>query len=287
MFKNYNSTQKLALIACAIVFILVNLFSVAVVINTIVENNNPTITDKPISVTVVSSSRTTSLDYGFGENISISQGDFKTTAINVEMIGVTPADFILNENDIQISNGIVLIKPALDLKMNIQGSEINLLAGGSFVFISSSNTITVLMGEAEIDGEIVSMNKIVTFAENGDYSVSEFNRASLSSNEDYLQLSVAATNLKEDVPELTDTVSPRILVITPESGYETTDSSVDITGKSEIGAVLKFNGSLVSSDAFGNFSADVELEMGRNEIKVTISDVYGNVSEISLFYTRL
>jgi hypothetical protein len=79
-----------------------------------------------------------------------------------------------------------------------------------------------------------------------------------------------------------DTIPP-VLTITKPIMYSTvTTSVVEVTGKTEPGAIVKVAGSAVTVNADGTFSMNVMLKDGDNLIEITATDAFGNQRKTSI-----
>ncbi len=84
-----------------------------------------------------------------------------------------------------------------------------------------------------------------------------------------------------------DTQEPEIEIITPKKGevYKATERTYTVSGKTETGATVMVNEVLAFSDAEGNFTAQIALSDGGNEIKIKSIDKAGNEKEEKAYVT--
>lgn len=86
---------------------------------------------------------------------------------------------------------------------------------------------------------------------------------------------------------LRDTQEPEIEIITPKKGevYKATERTYSVSGKTEPGAMVTVNEVLAFSDTEGNFTAQIALSDGGNEIKIKAVDKAGNEKEEKAYVT--
>src|SRR4030042_2214480 len=65
--------------------------------------------------------------------------------------------------------------------------------------------------------------------------------------------------------------APKLEIYTPLDDLTTTIPYVDITGKTEPDTTLVIDGEFVAKDSEGNFSYQIKLEEGRNEVEIIAS----------------
>lgn len=82
-----------------------------------------------------------------------------------------------------------------------------------------------------------------------------------------------------------DTTPPEAEIITPTEGQKvkSTSHSFVVTGKSEPDATVMVNGQLAIVTPAGEFTGQIRLENGKNEIKIEITDKAQNKFEKSIF----
>ena len=79
-----------------------------------------------------------------------------------------------------------------------------------------------------------------------------------------------------------DTTKPEILLVSPENGSIVNSTTVTLSGKTEIGCTLTVAGIPVLVEQDGNFSVELSLVEGINEIDIISIDQAGNVNETNL-----
>ncbi|MFO0702905.1 MAG: PKD domain-containing protein [Candidatus Andersenbacteria bacterium] len=82
-----------------------------------------------------------------------------------------------------------------------------------------------------------------------------------------------------------DTTEPSLKVTAPKDNAEVTDSSIEVTGTTDVSATVKVNGKDVDNK-LGEFSSKVTLEDGDNTITVTSTDAAGNQAKVTLSVTK-
>ena len=97
-------------------------------------------------------------------------------------------------------------------------------------------------------------------------------------------MNLVLTSFNVDIPELSDTVPPRLFSLTPRDGSILESQNLRISGKTEIGASVNINDSEVEIDGLGNFVFESTLIEGDNSFRLLLSDQYGNQSIIILNY---
>ena len=83
-----------------------------------------------------------------------------------------------------------------------------------------------------------------------------------------------------------DTEPPALVVESPYSG-RTEDSTVNVTGRTDVGADLTINGVAVAVDDKGRFRLTMPLRYGDQNITVVASDLAGNEATVNLQVTRV
>ena len=78
---------------------------------------------------------------------------------------------------------------------------------------------------------------------------------------------------------------PTIEIITPKKGetFKSTERTYKVTGKTESGASVYVNGQVSITDDEGNFSENIALRDGGNEIKIKAIDKAGNELEEKIY----
>lgn len=137
----------------------------------------------------------------------------------------------------------------------------------------------------KIDSIELSQNEEILLEKDAPMKAKSFDRTELTTNEKYKDLILSTKVFEQNIPELTDSIPPRLIKITPKSGESTANSKLRISGSTEVGAKIDINGSSVPIDLLGNFGKDVFLVSGENNVYLDIADEYGNTSEIILNYT--
>lgn len=82
-------------------------------------------------------------------------------------------------------------------------------------------------------------------------------------------------------------LGPRIVAISPESGFSTTTPAITVMGRVEHASTLLVNDAGTPSDLKGNFSSQLILAEGYNIIKVTAKDHYGRVVKKTIELTLM
>ena len=70
--------------------------------------------------------------------------------------------------------------------------------------------------------------------------------------------------------------TPPSLVLTSPQDPQVTGKTVTVAGTTEAGASLAINGQPAAVDAAGNFSVDMSLTLGPNELNLVVTDRAGN-----------
>ncbi len=92
--------------------------------------------------------------------------------------------------------------------------------------------------------------------------------------------------LPRTVTAYKDTTPPALSFGSPPNGAVIEDTFVMVSGVTEAGATLKFNGAAVAVGPTGGFSARVDLVPGANTVKATATDPLGNSNNATLTVAR-
>jgi hypothetical protein len=84
-----------------------------------------------------------------------------------------------------------------------------------------------------------------------------------------------------------DTEPPYLRIEYPRQGDILRDASIEMTGQSEVDAIVLVNGTAVEVDEAGRYSHPVSLNLGENEIHVAATDPAGNESEVWRIFSHL
>jgi len=102
-------------------------------------------------------------------------------------------------------------------------------------------------------------------------------------------ITVMGTDTSGYLTTLTPTVvyqAQALLTVTPADNYQTSGIYIKVTGQAQVGSRVSVNGLLAISDSNGNFSKNVYLNPGINNISVVATDFYGKSITITRKYYR-
>ncbi|MCK4970466.1 MAG: hypothetical protein KAS77_08065, partial [Thermoplasmata archaeon] len=91
---------------------------------------------------------------------------------------------------------------------------------------------------------------------------------------------ILGNKVEEVVHLILDTEPPSLIVLFPLNGYMTEEDSVNVEGRTDVGANVTVNGEEVAIDDKGLFSQKVDLEIGVQNITVISTDQAGNEAKI-------
>ncbi len=76
------------------------------------------------------------------------------------------------------------------------------------------------------------------------------------------------------------TSEPKIEILFPPDNLTTDKMSIEIRGTTEYGTNIKINGETMIADSFGNFSSEISLKRGINNITISAKKNYGKEKTI-------
>lgn len=286
MFDKFTRTQKIAVILCLVIFFVVNAFSVALLVGQkLSQYSEPA--DDPINLVSKNANSIKNTKYKFGDLIDIDSGDFEIRTNGIYILGNGKSSFIIYNDLIDVKEGLVLVKTAKPIQLPVSNSNIQIPAESVLLYNAEEKFLINLSTKSviRIDSIDLSQNEEILLEKDAPMKAKSFDRTELTTNEKYKDLILSTKVFEQNIPELTDSIPPRLIKITPKSGESTTNSKLRISGSTEVGAKIDINGSSVPIDLLGNFGKDVFLVSGENNVYLDISDEYGNTSEIILNYT--
>lgn len=286
MFDKFTRTQKIAVILCLIIFFVVNAFSVALLIGQKLSRYSEP-ADDPINLVIKNANSLKNTKYKFGDLIDIDSGDFEIRTNGIYILGNGKSSFIIYNDLIDVKEGLVLVKTAKPIQLPVSNSNIQIPAESVLLYNAEEKFLINLSTKSviKIDSIELSQNEEILLEKDAPMKAKSFDRTELTTNEKYKDLILSTKVFEQNIPELTDSIPPRLIKITPKSGESTANSKLRISGSTEVGAKIDINGSSVPIDLLGNFGKDVFLVSGENNVYLDIADEYGNTSEIILNYT--
>lgn len=211
-----------------------------------------------------------------GNSLSVdAQGAFNTTLTLSEgsnTITVVARDTAQNSQTVTRAVTVDTIAPSLSVSAPVDGA------------ITNQTTLAVT-GTAEAGSALKINGTQVTVDAQGNFS------ATLNLNEGSNTITVedkdAAGNTTTVTRTVTkDTNSPQISVTSPADNFITTQSAVTVSGFTKIGSTVTINGTVVSTDAQGNFTMTVPLNEGSNTIIINVTDTAGNAVSLTRAVTK-
>jgi hypothetical protein len=105
-------------------------------------------------------------------------------------------------------------------------------------------------------------------------------------------ISVVATDILGNRAERTvrlilDTEPPSLVVLYPSDGYLTEQTTINVSGRADVGSNVTINGEPIPLDDKGLFDHEVSLKMGRQTINVTATDQASNEATVSMTVERI
>ncbi len=80
--------------------------------------------------------------------------------------------------------------------------------------------------------------------------------------------------------------APEVTIYQPSNNFKTSESSVDVVGKTKSEVQLSINGELVLLDEEGNFSKTVNLVTGLNNLEISAKKKHSKTNNIELIILR-
>jgi hypothetical protein len=227
--------------------------------------------------------------YNFGDTISLDSENFELRSNGISLLGSKLSKIIVFEDIIDVKEGVILIRTTKPIQLPVLNKNIEIPTDSIIIYDSVQKIIVNLSRKSilKINNFELAQNQLLDINQESDGKVLPFDRTELTRREEYKNLSLTTKVFEQEIPELTDTIPPRLIKINPSSGEETNNPELRITGSTEISTQVKINGSLIAIDKLGNFGTKIFLVEGENKIYLDLTDVYGNSSEIILNYTLI
>jgi hypothetical protein len=140
-------------------------------------------------------------------------------------------------------------------------------------------------GVTDADVALTVGPHLVDVEENGNFSV----EVELQSGENVIAVKAEDVlgNVADAVVHLIlDTEPPVLIVDWPFDGYTTEELSINVTGRTDVGAHLTLNGEDIVIDDKGRFDIIFSLVLGRQNLTVVASDQAGNDASVKLWVER-
>lgn len=113
------------------------------------------------------------------------------------------------------------------------------------------------------------------------FSSGKLNLNSMQSKQEVASNYVLATSTPNSSGAVSTSNKISLSIISPANGITLNSPSVKISGKTSPNAEVFVNDVSTKADANGNFSVNVTLDEGQNDVTVTANDEEGNVAEQS------
>jgi uncharacterized protein YkwD len=141
------------------------------------------------------------------------------------------------------------------------------------IYDSENSLLHILSGTlSEVEGDTVYQSgNTILFEDKVIVSVTD---REIFSSEYYSELLQSIGDLEE----LNDLIPPKIISITHSDGYSTQEKILQFGGEVEPNSSVKINNESVEIDENGIFSLSIDLIEGENEIIISVSDDYGNIT---------
>lgn len=180
------------------------------------------------------------------------------------------------------------------VEINLPSSQYGLLDIENIPLATNSSTI-------EIKGSVFNLRKIVGFLnkekiiEKDVKNKNSFNLTIDSLKEGNNELYLEGFSDKDKLIKRTRKYNifykkekPKIEITEPQDNSKVNKDLITIKGKTEPETIIKINDLPVVVDALGNFETEVNLLEGENKIKISASDIAGNIEEktLTVFYQK-
>jgi hypothetical protein len=205
-----------------------------------------------------------------------SEGRYESTVDLVEgtnLITVIARDAAGNE----AHTNVTVIRRTIPPKLDITDPAYDFMVTNLVHFIIRGTT------DADVDLEVAGTD--VAVEPDGNFSA----EVQLQSGENII--AIRASDILGNVANavvhlILDTEPPSLVVEYPFDGLVTEEDSVNVSGRTDVGAYLYIEGEEVALDDKGRFYRWVPLKMGRQNFTVVSTDLAGNEASVSLFVER-
>ncbi|MFH0830594.1 MAG: PKD domain-containing protein [Parcubacteria group bacterium] len=172
-------------------------------------------------------------------------------------------------------------------RVEAQSTTYNVRDGEDTTTIMAVGDTSVVTALSSTEGEVTEKGKLfleedqqtTIQAEDIPESEDDFDTADLAS--DFVETFWARWNSEKDTEFVArlegqeDEDGPKLEIKSPEDGFETDESTVEVKGVTDLSATVEVNGEEVDNE-LGSFSTKVDLEEGENKITVIATDPAGN-----------
>ncbi len=212
-----------------------------------------------------------------GQSVSVASGGAFSTALNIaegqNTVTVVATDNADNSATVTVKVTLDSVAPQITLNSPLDKGDF--LTNNPAAF-TVSGKVSKALASLKINTEAVSVAQDLTFTK------------SLNLAEGKNTITVEATDLAGNKSTLTRTVTLNtqkvaLNVTAPAQGYITNKKTVDVTGETQVGAIIKVDGNAATVDGDGKFKTTATLanENAKNTITVSASDGAGNETVVT------
>lgn len=212
-----------------------------------------------------------------GQPVAIGADGAFSTSVNLSEGQNTVALSATDNADNTVSSSVKVTLdstlPQITLNAPLDAASITVNNGTGF---SVQGNVSETLVSLTLNGEAVSVGADLTFSKA--FSLVEGNNT----------LTLVATDMGGNKTTVTrvvtlDTAKVALNLMSPADGAITNKKTIDVSGETEAGALLKVNGAVVAVDETGKFTTPVTLanENAKNTITVSASDTAGNETVVT------
>lgn len=221
-----------------------------------------------------------------GKVHEVDQGFIYEKRENSFVLIASPGKFqIDNDGLMNFLSGLALFRPNVDTPIAFGGERV-VVTPDSLIFIDANNKqILVYSGSVKTQFFQAKANEKIYWAVDT-FRISDFSRNEILnySNLDLIREYIAIIGFS--LPEIFKLNPPDILSVSPANNFITFRESIEIRGKVDKNAKVFINDNEVQVDEKGNFSKNVELQIGKNQFLIVAMDEYYQSSNYTLNVQR-
>lgn len=281
MFEKYNRIQKYAYLIALIFFIVGNIFALILLL---LFSSRPSEANYSFAkLQNLNGNQSILRDIQIGERVSLSSGYTYLENESVEIFSSSSSSmYFIDQRTANFEKGVFLIYSKSDINISYMGKLVRVDKFSTILIDDQEDRIIVLEGRIFFDNLSLANNQYINL--NNTEEIKEFERSDLASLNRFVDLNIVLTNFDKDLAAFSDLVPPSIISISPLIGSTVESQTLRVTGKIEAGSKIFMDELPISSDSFGNFAFNVEMEEGENLIELYLEDIYGNSSSYPLIY---
>jgi len=277
-----NNVQKFLITAALIIFFIITILSFVAAIPTF---KITAIRDLFFASPIVAQTDNSTSKYLYGENLNLTGNNIQVQFNHNTLISDQPINLkIASEDQLSISDATIYIDATNSFTMANGKIKITIAKGVKAIYSSADKTFVVLAGQEQFQTSVAKANQYAILQVDKfivkDFDRSKFNTSAYSSV-------ISSIKYFNQLPtELTKTSPPVLYSLEPSIGFKTSDPSITLKGKVDPGTQVKFNNNQIHVDSNGNFSEQLTLNIGNNQVVLDLSDQFGNKQNVSAIYIR-